>query len=79
MTKIITISIYLLIRFFTGEFLVRFWRNIQDIITAEASVARNDFVISSHTFFGHLVVNIRLSRSYNVQVKNAVAWEEENR
>ncbi len=38
-------------------------------------MARNDFVISSHTLFGHPVAISCLSRTYNVQVKNAVALE----
>ncbi|WP_322555639.1 hypothetical protein [Sporosarcina beigongshangi] len=42
-------------------------------------MARNDFVIPSHILFGHLIANNCLSRTYNVQVKNAVAWEEGNR
>ncbi|WP_342506354.1 hypothetical protein [Sporosarcina sp. FSL K6-2383] len=42
-------------------------------------MARNDFVIPSHTFFGHLVANSCLSRTYNIQVKIAIVWEVENR
>jgi len=42
-------------------------------------MARSDSVTSSHTLFGFTVVIISLSRSYNNQVKNAVAWEEKNR
>ena len=42
-------------------------------------MSRNDFVISRHILFGYLVANIRLSRTYNVQVKNAIAWKEKNR
>jgi len=64
---------------FTELFPVRFRLNIHDMITGSAHVCRNDFVISTHILFGHLVVNIRLLRTYNVQVKNAVAWKEKNR
>ena len=42
-------------------------------------MARNDFVISSHVFFGHLVMNSCLSRTYNDQLKNTVALKEMNR
>jgi len=42
-------------------------------------VARSDGVTSSHTFFSSPVVNSCLTRSYNVQVKNAVALVEKNR
>ena len=42
-------------------------------------MARSDFVISSHTFFGNPVVNNCLSRTYNIQVKNAVILKETNR
>ncbi len=38
-------------------------------------MARNDFVISSHTLFGHPVAISCLSRTYNVQVKIAAAWK----
>jgi len=41
----------------------------------EKGVARNDFVIPSHTLFGHLIVNKYLSQTYTIQVKNAVALE----
>jgi hypothetical protein len=44
-----------------------------------ASMARSYSVTSSHTLFGYPVVNIRLSRSYTTQVKNAVALKEKNR
>jgi len=43
------------------------------------SVARSDSVTSSHTLFSNTVANSCLSRSYNVQVKNAVVLEEKNR
>ena len=40
-------------------------------------MAGNDFVISSHTFFGNLVATICPPRTYKVQVKNAIALENE--
>ncbi len=42
-------------------------------------MTRNDFVISSHAFFGHPIMNSCLSRTYIALVKNAVAWKEKNR
>ena len=42
-------------------------------------MARSDSVTSSHAFFGHTVVIIRLSRSYNNQVKNTVTLKVNNR
>ena len=41
-------------------------------------MARSDSVTSSHTLFGYPVVNNSLSRSYNIQVKNAVALKVRN-
>ena len=43
------------------------------------SIARNDSVTSRHTLFGYPVMFISLSRSYNIQVKNAVVLKEKNR
>jgi hypothetical protein len=40
-------------------------------------VAGNDEVISSHTFFGNPVANICPPRTYNVQVENAIALDNE--
>ena len=45
----------------------------------DPSVARSDRVTSSHTFFGNPVANSSLSRTYTIQVKNAVVLEEKNR
>ncbi|WP_255485406.1 hypothetical protein [Sporosarcina sp. BP05] len=42
-------------------------------------MSRNDFVIPRHTLLGHPVANSCLSRTYNVQVKNAAALKEKNR
>jgi len=39
-------------------------------------MARSDFVNSSHALLGFTVVMISLSRSYNIQVKNAVALKK---
>ncbi len=38
-------------------------------------MARSDFFTSSHTLFGNPIANSRLSRTYKVQVKIAVAWK----
>jgi hypothetical protein len=64
---------------FTGLFSARFRLTIHDRFTEGPSVARNDSVTSSHTFFSNPVANSCLSRFYNVQVKNAVVLEEKNR
>ena len=39
-------------------------------------MARRDFVTSSHTLFSNTIANSCLSRTYNVQVKNAVVWKK---
>jgi len=40
-------------------------------------VAGNDSVISGHTFLSNPVANIRPPHTYNVQVKNAIALDNE--
>ena len=42
-------------------------------------MARSNSVTSSQTIFSNTIANSCLSRSYNVQVKNADALEEKNR
>ena len=64
---------------FTGSFPLRFRQLFMTDLLRGPSVARSDSVTSSHTFFSNPVVNSCLSRSYNVQVKNAVVLEEKNR
>ncbi|MEK4712336.1 hypothetical protein MKX62_05720 [Sporosarcina sp. FSL K6-5500] len=39
-------------------------------------MARNDYVIPSHTCFDHPVANSCLSHSYNVQVKNTAIFQK---
>ena len=39
-------------------------------------MARSDSVTSSHTFFSNPVVNSCLSRTYTIQVKNAVVLKK---
>jgi len=63
---------------FTGLFSARFRRINNDHFT-EKSVAISDSVTYCHTLFGYPVVIYRLSRSYNIQVKNAVSLKEKNR
>jgi len=65
--------------FFTEPFSARFRLPIHDRFTEGPSVARSDSVTSSHTFFSNPVVNSCLSRSYTIQVKNAVVLEEKSR
>ena len=64
---------------FTELFLARFRLTIHDRFTEGHSVARSDSVTSSHTIFSNTVANSCLSRSYTIQVKNAVVLEEKNR
>ena len=64
---------------FTELFPARFRRINHDTITAGSSVSRIDSVTSRHTLFSYPVVNNYLSRSSNVQVKNAVALKKKNR
>ena len=64
---------------FTGLFLARYRLTIHDRFTEGPSVARSDSSLLATLFFSNPVVNSCQSRSYNVQVKNAVYLEEKNR
>ena len=65
---------------FTGLFSARFRLTIHDRFTEGLQVwLAMTLSLASHTFFGNPVMNSCLSRSYNIQVKNAVALKEKNR
>jgi len=61
---------------FTGLFSARFRLTIHDRFTEGPSVFRSDSITSKHTLFSNTVANSCLSRTYTIQVKNAVVLEE---